>query len=129
MSTRSTLRYDVARPLHEGGFDPDVPEAGFYRMRLRQGAMFSAVCIWLGAPVDPATGEEVPERGERWQASMNNEPVPIDHVWPRCAKHPITKAEHDYMLSRQAWGRDVDPDGPDANPQRPVDLMRAPIPI
>lgn len=111
------------------GYDPDIPTEGYYRRRLRRGAMFSAIRIWLGAPIDPATGEEVPERGVRWQATVNGEAVPVDTVWPGCARDPIDKAEHDHIINGQAWGRIHDPEGPHANPNRPIDLLRAPLPF
>lgn len=130
--TRATLDYRDSRPAPlptAAGFDPDMPEPGFYRLRLRKGAMFSAVRIWSGPPIDPATGEEVPERGVRLQASINAEPVPLERVWPQCAKNPITEAEHDHILRTQDWGRTHAPDSPQADPRRPVDLLTAPLPF
>lgn len=126
---RAPLNYsDPGQALHRGGFSPDVPVTGFYRLRLRRGAVWSAVRIWFGAPLDPVTGEEM-DRGHRWQATVNGELVDLERVWPRCAEDAIDQAEHDYLIQRQQWARKTDPDLPDANPDRPVDLLRAALPF
>ncbi len=127
--SRADLNYSERRELVHvaGGFDPDVPIEGHYRMRLRIGAVFSAVRIWFGPPLDPETGEEM-DRGYRWQATVNGDLVDLERVWPRCAADGITKDEHDYLLSLKRWGEEHDPDGPFANPHKPVDLLKAPLP-
>lgn len=127
--TRSDLTYAERKPLAPGGFDPNNPEPGFYKMRLRRGAVPVGVRIWWGPPVDPWTGEEVPERGDRLQASINGENVELERVWPSCAREPSTESEHDYLIGLQQWGQQHDPDGPHANPNKPVDLLSAPLPF
>jgi hypothetical protein len=108
-------------------FDPDVPEAGFYKMRLRRGGVPVGVRIFYGQTKDPATGEPI-ERWA-WQAEINGEPVEVARVWPTCAPQPVAKAEYHYLTGLQDWGRRHDPDGPQANPMRRVDLLRAPLPF
>lgn len=105
---------------------PDVPVAGYYRMKLRRGGMYVAVRIWHGPPHDPVTGEEL-DRSWRFQATINGEPAELDRVWPSCAGEPITEAEAAYLTNLQAWGREHAPDSPQANPHRKVDLLSAPI--
>src|SRR5438128_624272 len=52
-------------------YDPDIPTTGCYEVTLRKGAPTSAVRIWLGPSIDPATGEEGQERGWFWQCELN----------------------------------------------------------
>lgn len=107
---------------------PDVPVAGYYRMRLRKGGMHVAVRIWYGPPLDPETGEEM-DRSWRFQAEINGRYDEIDRVWPTCAGDPIDEAEARYLIERQRWGEANAPDSPQANPHRKVNLLTAPIPL
>lgn len=106
-------------------YDPDAPVAGFYRIRQRRGAPPSAIRIWLGPSIDPATGAEVEERGDRWQCSLNGERVPLEQHWPGCARDPIDQAEHDRILEAS---RTMDPDDHFYDPKKSIDLLRAPVP-
>lgn len=107
--------------------DADVPVPGFYRMRLRRGAVPVGVHIHYGQTRDPETGEPL----ERWfwQASINGRPTPYHQVWPMCAHEPVDQREHDYLARLQGWGEANDPNGAFADPTRKVDLLRAPLPF
>lgn len=105
--------------------DPEIPTPGCYRVRLRKGAPDSAVRIWLGHGIDPATGEEMTERGFNWQCTVNGARVPFQDVWPGCAREPISREEHDAIVARNAT---LDEDSPFYDPRRPIDLMTAPPP-
>lgn len=107
--------------------DADIPEAGFYRMRLRRGGVPVGVRIFYGQTRDPDSGEPI-ERWA-WQATINGEPVEITRVWPTCVHEPVDQAEHDYLVSLQEWGRRHDPEGIHANPTRKVDMLSAPLPF
>lgn len=127
--TRAALDYTApgeARAFE--GFDPDQPIAGFYRMRLRSGGVMVGIRIWFGQPKDPVTGE-IMDRSLRWQAEANGGAIDLDRVWPRCAGDPVTEAEHDYLMKLQAWGEAHAPAGPQANPDKPVDFLTAPLPL
>lgn len=127
MAERYANRRGILRPSYRGpGLDPDTPVAGCYRVRLRPGAPDSALRIWLGFPVDPESGEEMTERGYRWQASLNGAPVDILNWWPACAREPISEAEHDRICERNAT---LDPDSPFYDAGKPIDLGRAPPPF
>lgn len=117
-------RHQSARSFE--GFDVDQPVAGLYRMCLARGAHPVGIRIWYGPPLDPDTGEEM-DRSWRWQATANGRPIDLQRVWPKCADEPIGQAEHDHLARVQAWGEAHAPDSPQANPDRPVDLLRAPI--
>jgi hypothetical protein len=95
-------------------------------MRLRRGAVWSAIRLWHGPPLDPETGEEL-DRAHNWQATANGKPIDLDRVWPVCCHEPIDQKEYDYLLSRIAWGKKHAPDGADANPHRPADPLTTPI--
>lgn len=110
------------------GFNPDVPTAGLYQMRLVSGGVFVAIRIWNGAPLDPVTGEEL-DRSPRWQAQANGEPIPIDRVWPKCADAPIDLGEFEYLTARQSWAAKNAPDSVFANPKRRIDPLTAPTPF
>lgn len=121
------MRRGVPRPSNRGpALDPDVPEPGCYRIRLRRDAPFSAVRIWLGPPVDPATGEEMSERGFRWQATLNGAPTDLYDLWPGCARERISREEHDRLVERNAT---MDEESPWFDPTRRIDLRSAPPPF
>lgn len=127
--TRGRLDYSERRaPVVGQGFDADVPTAGFYRFRLRRGAVPVGIRIWFGAPLDPVTGEEM-DRSHRWQAHCNGSYIDLARVWPGCADEPIDEREYRHLCRLQEWGEQHAPDSPQADPTRPVDLLTAPIPL
>jgi hypothetical protein len=104
------------------------PTPGLYRMPLRRGGVRVAVKIWYGAPLDPVTRDEM-DRGHRWQALANDDPVDFERVWPVCAKEPIDQAEYDHLVRLARWSKQNAPDAPHANPRRPVNYLTAPLPF
>ncbi len=110
------------------GFDPDVPVEGFYKMRLVSGGVFVGIRIWHGLPLEPWTREEM-DRCPGWQVECNGRDIEMSRVWPRCAADPIDEAEYRYLASLQDWGREHAPQSPQANPNRPIDLLSAPLPF
>lgn len=128
--TRGNYDYSRAAKIPEGyvGFDPDTPTAGYYRTRLRSGAVWVGVRIWHGAPLDPVTGEEM-DRSHRWQAHVNGTYHDLERVWPRCADEPIDAAEYHYLCNVQAWAKERAPDSPQANPMRRINPLTAPTPF
>lgn len=128
--TRAHMDYSApASAVTPGvGFDPDLPIAGLYKMRLRSGGMPVGIRIWFGQPKDPVTGELM-DRSLRWQAEANGRAIDLDRAWPRCADQPIDAKEHAYLTSLQSWGEEQAPDSPQADPTRRVDFLTAPIPL
>lgn len=104
------------------------PIAGCYRTKLKSGGHPVGVRIWFGPPKDPVTGE-VMDRSWRWQAEANGRYIDLERVWPVCAKEPISREEHDYLAGLQSWGEQHAPDSPQANPNKAINLLDAPIPI
>ena len=121
------LTADKRAPAHFlPAHDPDVPTPGCYRIRLAKGGPPVALRIWLGPSIDPATGEEVQERGHRWQCTLNGERVPFENYWPGCARDPISQAEHDRIVVES---RTMDPDSHFYDPRRRIDPLHAPLPF
>lgn len=108
-------------------YSTETPVPGCYRIRLTKGGPFVALRIWLGPPIDPATGDEVPERGMRWQCRLNGiQLVPVEDFWPGCAKHPITAHEYARICR---LSRTMDPKHPFFDPKRRVNRLAAPVPF
>lgn len=125
--TRTPLDYAArSQRVHADGFDPDTPIAGFYRMRLRTGAVYVGIRIWFGAPLDPVTFEPL-DRSHRWCAAANGRPIDLERVWPRCARERVSAEEYAYLTSLQGWAEDNAPDTPFADPTRRVDPINSPI--
>lgn len=106
--------------------DPDIPMPGCYRIRLVKGGPYCALRIWLGLPIDPATNEEVQERGYRWQCTLNGVRVPFEDHWPGCARDRISQEEHDRICGEH---RTMDHTSPFYDPRRPISLASAPVPF
>lgn len=124
--TRAHRDYTRRVAVQANGFDPDTPVAGYYRTRLRSGAVFVGVRIWFGQPLDPVTYQPL-DRSLRWCAAVNGKPVELDLVWPRCAGNPISASEYAYLMTLQDWAQDHAPDTPIADPMRRVDPLQSPI--
>ena len=117
----------VARPV-AGALGAEVPTAGFYRHKLRGGSIPVAVKVWHGAPLDPVTGEEL-DRGWRWQATADGEPIPLDDVWPECGKRPITEVEYAAAIKRRAWAQKAAPASSYAIPGKRYDPLSRDEPL
>lgn len=127
--TRSATPYNTRGEAHPfEGFDASVPVAGYYRFRMHGGAVWGVVRIWHGPPLDPVTGEEL-DRGWRWQANFNGEPIDVERVWPVCAKHPTDYENYDRAIARQQWAQEHAPDSAYADPQARLDRISAPLPF
>lgn len=122
-----TTRHGKPAAPRGRAYDSETPAPGFYRIRKVKGGPFVAVRIWLGHPLDPATGEELKERGMRWQCQLNGcELVPVEDYWPGVAKHAISQADHDRIC---ALSRTMNPKHPFYDPRRRIDRLTAPVPF
>lgn len=111
-----------------GAQDVSEPVEGFFRHRLRSGAVRVGVRIFHGPPLDPITGEEL-DRSWRWQAEVNGEPAEIDRVWPQCTGEPISEAEYRRYCDLQKWAREQAPDSAYADPSRRIDPLSTDNPL
>lgn len=127
--SRAALDYGERRVAFAGiGQSVTRPVAGFYRHRLRSGAVRGGVRIWFGPPHDPDTGEEM-DRSWRWQAHFDGQPVEFDEVWPDCTGEPITEAEYQRRVARAAWARQNAPRSAFADPRRRLDPLSSDTPL
>ncbi len=120
-------RHGERAPTRGPSFDPDTPVPGCYRIRMRRGGPPVALRIWLGPSIDPATGEDVQERGFRWQCTVNGgDRVPVEDYWPGCARDSIGRAEHDRIVAASAT---MHPDDPFFDPRKPINRLTAAMPF
>jgi hypothetical protein len=120
------MRNGQRAPSRGPGLDPEIPAPGCYRVRIRAGAPFSAVRVWLGHSIDAATGEEMHERPLHWQCTLNGQRVPLERCWPGCAREQISREEHDRIVGLNAT---MDEESPFYDPARRIDLRNAPAPF
>lgn len=105
------------------------PVEGWYRHKLRSGAVAVGVRIWFGQPLDPVTGEPL-DRHLRWQAMVNGHPYDdLERIWPGCAGEPITEIEYERYCQRQSWARERAPDSAYAEPSRKYDPLDSATPL
>lgn len=105
------------------GADVSQPEAGFYRGKLRGGAVRVGIEIRYGAPLDPVTGDEL-DRGHRWMAFANGDLLEdFDAAWPACCGEPISEADYRAFCAWQRWARENAPRSAWADPRRRIDPL------
>lgn len=128
--TRDATPYAQMRAVAQASTGADVsqPEAGYFRHRLRGGAVRGGVRIFYGPPLDPITGEEL-DRGWRWQALFDDEPVLFDEVWPECVGEPITERDYREFVGRRAWAKTNAPASSFANSKRRYDPLSSSEPL
>ena len=102
-------------------FRPDLPIAGFYRVKLVRKGPWIAARIWRGFPRDPETGETL-ERGWIWRGEIDGREVDVWRLWPSCAADGIDEREWRYLEALRAYALMSDPTMPEANPREPVDF-------
>jgi len=121
-----TNRTGQARRKAGPSFDPDIPVAGCYSVRLVKGGPPVALLIWFGLPVDPLTGEEM-DRAPRWNAVLNGvTPVDVGRFWPSCAANRISLSAYHHIVD---LSRTMDPSDPYFDPMKPVDRSTAKPPF
>lgn len=100
-----------------------TPTAGFYRVKLARGAVWSPVKLWFGPPLDPLTGEEL-DRSPRWQALVRGFLWERDvlELWTWCAGQPIGESEYEYLLAIHRHASAHEPGMPEARPREQIDL-------
>ena len=59
----------------------------------------------------------------------NGRPIDFDTAWPKCVGEPVDAREHAHLCSLQAWGEQNAPHSPEANPNKPVNWLTAPLTI
>lgn len=114
---------NAVRAMHvAGAVDVSKPVAGFYRGKLRGGAVVGGIRIWFGPPYDPVTGE-VLDRSWRWMAHFDGQECDFDAVWPVCAGSPITEQMYREFVGRREWAKRNAPDSAFAKPTKRYDPL------
>lgn len=122
--SRAEITYGERREYRAtAGIDVTVPQAGFFRMRLRAGGVMCGVQILHGPPLDPVTGE-IMDRSHRWQAFVNGRYFDqFDRIWPVCAGEPISETEYRRYCARLRWAEEHAPDSAYADHTRKRDPL------
>lgn len=117
------------------------PVAGTYATRLVRGGPRVPVRIWFGQAV---LGGEEQDRAPGWFVEIDGRtdrvefgddgyrcrvPLDVEKVWPHCAKDPVTREEYAYLVAHAGWARDHAPNHPKAQPRKPVDWLKTPLPF
>lgn len=103
------------------------PQPGLYKMRLVRGGPWVPVLIEIDQSIDPETGELITD--EKLRAEVDGRPADPYEIWTRCAFHPVTEQEFQYMHDAATWDRRHDPGAPAANPHSKIDHLKTPIPF
>jgi hypothetical protein len=97
----------------------DKPEEGMWAVRLRKGAVEVAARIYRcwHAPDEP---ENLMDRSYL-VAEINGQQVDVDRVWTTRGR-PIGQAEYEFLIARYRHAAWYEPEMPEAQPERRVDL-------
>lgn len=116
---------------------PDTPVAGYYLTKLARGGPDVCVRIWHDRPLDPGT-MAIMDRAPRWQMELDGnyvnrggEPWSEEDVidtYIFASKRPITPEEYSYRRARAGHAAEHEPNMAEANPTKPVNLMKIPTP-
>ena len=101
----------------------DIPEIGWFRLRLVCGGPWVAARIYWSVAKDPVTGEQL-DRSPVMLGEIMGKPISPIELWPRVAGHRITEQEYQYLMHVKAWADAHDPTAPEATPDKRIDLNR-----
>lgn len=93
---------------------PDVPQCGFYKRRLVQGADWVAAKIWREPDIDLETGERSTK--EKLMCEVNGKRRDPFGEWGFLCSQPITEAAYNKMMKN-----------PPADPKKPIDWNICPL--
>ncbi len=108
-------------PVNDG-----TPRCGFYKRRLVKGGVFVPARIWMFQDVDPDTGELLSD--EILQCEVNGAFADPEEAWSWICSEPITEQEYRYLEARIRHAIVHEPGDAFADPRKPIDLNRTPIP-
>lgn len=103
----------------------EEPRAGFYRRRLVKGGPFVPVHIWIEAERDDA-GDLLSD--EVVKCTVDGRLADVEATWSYCAGSPISEAEFDYLSRVSSFAKTSDNREPLANPRKPIDPLKFPLP-
>lgn len=105
------------------------PRPGYYRVKLVKGGPWVPVCIlhYHGAGVRARYKRSRPGIlfavvGEQCITDENK----VLELWPFVAGNPIEPETYYHMQRLAKWARENDPNAPEANPRKPIDVHTLP---
>ena len=105
----------------------------WYAVTQTKGGIRVPLKVWFAYPTDPVTGETLTERPALWRAIRDSEETPIEHVMlemqdgqPLIVGEEIDEDEYEFLTQRNAHKRQYEPDSPEANPRKPINLNAMP---
>ena len=107
------------------------PEPGYWLVTLAKGGpRVPAAIIRCQTVVDPDFAENRMDgtRSPFLAAFIAGRPAALEEVWHRRGE-VITESEYRFRIADAAWATEHKPDEPIAQPRKPVDWLRAPIPF
>lgn len=127
LPTPSAALYDWhTRAL--AGLQPVItqePQCGWYKRKLVKGGVFVPARIWMVQEIDADTGELLSD--ELFQCEVNGAYADPEDAWTWICANPITEQEFRYLTARIEHAVKYDETDPFAVPNRPIDLLHAPI--
>lgn len=104
----------------------DDPQPGYWAMRVAKGGVeVGARIYWCDhEPGEPGNKLERPFL----DAEINGVRVPPSRVWEHRGR-AVNEAEYRFLVADRAWARQYKPSSPEANPEKAVDLLQAPLPF
>lgn len=109
------------------------PEPGHYRFRKIRGGPWVAAKILLEPTPDPWVPENKMDRPCYWSVVIDGEPEPLTEIIPQTIVwkvyewgERIDEETYHLMVAQSEWDKKYDPHSPNANPDKRVDLSKAP---
>lgn len=112
----------------------DLPEPGFFRIKLVKPGPWVGAAIFCGPSLDPETGTPL-DRSWLWETWINGrlmkQPSPdptcagVFIVWLHADSEPIDERTYRFLIQDREWCRRHAPDSPEANPAKRPDISRA----
>lgn len=105
--------------------DGNAPQCGWYKRRMIKDGPYIAAEIWMDQPVED--GELVGDEVMRCEVD-GQEADPVEQ-WTFLAARPITEKEFRHLRASAKWTRVNAPEEPLANPHKPVNHLKTPLPF
>jgi hypothetical protein len=99
---------------------------GFWMVKLhRRGLPTPAAIMWLHTVCEPDDPANLMERSPFLGGFISGDPARVEDVWHRRGE-AITADEYEFQVAVVRHCREHEPDAPEANPRRAIDLRNVP---
>lgn len=104
-------------------------EVGYWAMKLVKDGKEVGCCIqWEQTAFEPGDPSNRMDRSPVLTARKDGEICRLDDVWLGRGR-VISEADYRYMVELAAWARENDPNSPEANPRRRIDIAALAMPF